>query len=99
VDNRQEKIKLGMKGVASLAISKSTHSALLVPDNSIVRVEEKSYVYVVRGQVAKRVPVTLGVSYEGWTEIKKGIKKSDRVVSGGVQSLKEPEEFIRVSGV
>lgn len=99
VDNRGEKIKLGMKGVASLAISKSTHSALLVPDNSIVRLEEKSYVYVVRGQVAKRVPVTLGASYEGWTEIKKGIRKSDRVVSGGVQSLKESEEFIKVSGV
>ncbi|MDX1386016.1 MAG: efflux RND transporter periplasmic adaptor subunit [bacterium] len=96
VDNRDLKIKVGMEGIANMAVSKSVHRALMVPSNAVVQQEGKSYVYVQRGQLAERVEVVTGGAVENMVEIKRGIRQGDYVVTDGVSQLKNPDEFIKV---
>lgn len=96
VDNRDLKIKVGMEGIANMAVSNSAHLAVLVPSEALVQIEGKSYVYLQRGQVAERVEVVTGGAVENWVEIKRGIRQGDLIVTEGVNQLKTPEEFIKL---
>lgn len=98
VPNSDQKIKIGMVGDAELAVKGSFHEAILVPAESIITQDQKSYVYVQDGQIAERVEVQTGSSLEGWVEVKGKIAKGDKVVYRGVNQLKGPDEFIRTSG-
>ncbi|MFO1463475.1 MAG: efflux RND transporter periplasmic adaptor subunit [bacterium] len=97
VANPELRIKAGMEGIAHLAIANKTHPALLIPAAAIRSEGDKKYVYVVRGQVAERREVTLGGGAEGLIEIKKGLKAGERVVTRGLDELKDEEEFVKAS--
>lgn len=97
VENPGLKIKGGMEGVANMAVAGSSHKALLIPSDAVLEEDGKSYVYVVKGQLATKQEVVTGSHFEGQVEITKGIRKKDKVVSRGVELLKDPEEFIKVT--
>ncbi|HKY62436.1 MAG TPA: efflux RND transporter periplasmic adaptor subunit [bacterium] len=98
VANQALRIKGGMEGIANLAIANKSHQGLLVPANAVQSDGTRKYVYVVRGQVAEKREVETGVSMEGLIEIKSGLRNGDRVVVNGLGSLKEDEEFVKISG-
>jgi RND family efflux transporter MFP subunit len=95
VPNHEGKIKVGMEGTAMLGVSKNTHKAILVPSYAIGNEGGKRYVYIAQDQVAVRQEVETGSSFEGWVEIKRGVRRSDRVVTQGVSQLRDEEEFIK----
>lgn len=95
VNNPDQKVKIGMQGVADLAIKGASHKAVLVPAQAIVSENQKSYVYLQEGQVAERVEVQTGAGLEGWVEVKGGLKEGDNVVLQGVDQLKGSQEFIK----
>jgi RND family efflux transporter MFP subunit len=95
VTNLEQKIKIGMEGIAEIALEKASHRALLVPEAALVRREGKNFIYLVDGQVARASEVETGASVEGWVEIRKGLRAKDQVVTQGVEQLKGPEEFIK----
>lgn len=97
VANQALRIKGGMEGVAHLAIANKSHQGLMVPSASILTELDKSYVYVIKGQLAEKRQVETGVSLEGLVEIKSGLKNGDRVVANGLSPLKEEEEFVKVT--
>lgn len=95
LENPEQKIKIGMEGIAEIAVEQASHRALMVPEAAIVRREGKNFLYVVDGQVAQAVEVEIGASMEGMVEIRRGIRTKDQVVSRGVEQLREKDEFIR----
>lgn len=97
VANPGMRIKAGMEGVAHLAIANKTHPALLVPPAAIRSEGGKKYVYVVRGQVAEKHEILTGSGVEGLVEVTKGVKAGDRVVTRGLDALKDDEEFVKVT--
>lgn len=97
IGNPNHKIKVGMEGIAEMAVERASHLALLVPEDAVVRRDGLSYVYVVDGQLAQAREVDTGASVEGWMEIRRGLKKKDKVVTQGVDQLKEQREFIKSS--
>jgi len=97
IPNPGLRVKAGMEGVAHLAVANKTHEALLVPANAIRSVGDKKFVYVIRGQVAEREEVQVGGGAEGLVEITKGVKAGDKVVTLGLDELKDEEEFVKAS--
>ncbi len=99
VENREGKIKIGMDGTAQMAEAKASHRALLIPQEAILREENKTYVYVIEGQVAQKQEVSLGAFFNNEVEIKRGLGEDDSVVTRGIDQLSEEEEFIKVSNL
>jgi len=97
IPNPGMRIKAGMEGVAHLAVANKTHPALMVPPAAIRSEGDKKFVYVVRGQVAEKREIVTGSGFEGLIEVTKGVKAGDRVVTRGLDSLKEDEEFVKIT--
>ncbi len=72
-----------------------TDSAIQVPMNEIQTDQTGSYVYVVRPKgrynAAFKQPVTLGITYNGITEVLKGLEAGDKIISIGYQELVDGE--------
>jgi membrane fusion protein (multidrug efflux system) len=72
-----------------------TANAITIPMNVIQTESSQSYVYVVKAKdnysIAYKQLVTLGMSYNGVTEIVQGLKTGDKVVSVGYQELIDGE--------
>ena len=70
-------------------------SAIQVPMNEIQTDQTGSYVYVVRPKdrykAAFKQPVTLGITYNGITEVLKGLEVGDKIISIGYQELVDGE--------
>lgn len=75
-----------------------TDNAMLLPMNVIQNDNTGSYVYVIRPKdkfnAAFKQPITLGSSYNGISEVLKGLNTGDKVISVGYQELIDGE-YIR----
>lgn len=61
--------------------------AIVLPINVIQNDQKDAYVYVSENNVAKKVIVKLGQSYNGLAEIVNGLKLGDKVITTGYQEL------------
>lgn len=72
-----------------------TENAVLLPMNVIQTDQTGSYVYVIRPKdkynAAFKQPLTLGSSYNGISEVLKGLNVGDRIISAGYQELIDGE--------
>lgn len=80
-------LRPGMFGRAVLVL-KRIPGAILVPADSVLKLENQSYVYVANGQVAHKVPVRLGVTKNGWVQVV-GLANNQRVIVQGKDSVSE----------
>jgi membrane fusion protein (multidrug efflux system) len=73
--------------------------AFLVPEEAIVPLGESFLVYRVDGEVARRVPVRLGVRRDGLVELLGEVKAGDRIVTAGVRVQRDGQPVRVVSAV
>lgn len=69
-------------------------SAIVIPVNSIQRVDGKEYVFVANSQTARKKEITTGKTYNGYAEILNGLKKGDKLITIGYQDLEDGEKII-----
>ena len=62
---------------------------LAVPKDSVVQRDSKPYVFVDENNVAKQVPVTVGLSNGKLTEISAGVPEGAKVIVQGQQDLND----------
>jgi HlyD family secretion protein len=70
---------------------------LIIPKTALVTRQGRSYSFLVTGNRAQLVPVTLGLPLNDLVEIKSGLKEGDRVVLNPPASLKDGSR-VRVKG-
>jgi membrane fusion protein (multidrug efflux system) len=63
--------------------------ALVVPRAALLDDESDPAVFAVSGGKAKRVPIKLGYSEDGWAEVRGGLKAGDQVVVAGKTALRD----------
>lgn len=85
--------------IAVLKINDYTSpAAIIVPVKIIQSGSQGQYIFVASTEngklVSKRQNVTAGISYNGYTEIKAGLKEGDRVITIGYADLVEGQEII-----
>lgn len=62
--------------------------ALVVPAPAVGVAETGTFVYVVQGDTLVRRPVTVGVTLEGWVEVREGLAEGQQVVTSGHTNLR-----------
>jgi len=87
VDNRRDLLHPGELVDARIAVG--GHSALAVPIEAVVLLQNQSTVFVAAGNHAfEPVAVQVGETRDGWVEIRQGLKPGASVVSKGAFALK-----------
>jgi cobalt-zinc-cadmium efflux system membrane fusion protein len=99
VENRSEKLKLGMFVKAHVDVPKPEAEAkaiLVVPQSALQTLEGRTVLFIeVESGVLERHFVEVGHSFEGFTEILSGVKAGDVVVTEGSFVMKS--EFAKAS--
>jgi membrane fusion protein (multidrug efflux system) len=73
---------------ARLAVDVREH-AVVIPEDAILPLEGKSFVWVAADGIVQRREVELGVRTPGFVEIRDGMTAGEQVVVGGLQRLFE----------
>jgi len=95
LDNPQQKLKPGMYLRVALAQKQASAPVLAVPEEALIATGSSNRVIVASGEGHfQAVNVTPGLSADGWTEIRRGLKAGDRVVTSG-QFLIDSEASLR----
>jgi membrane fusion protein (multidrug efflux system) len=88
-------LKPGM--LMTVALINNQRLALAVPEQSLVPLENKQYVYVVKEDKAERREVKIGARQPGFVEILSGLTRGEKVVVDGTLRLR-PGATVRVQG-
>lgn len=81
----------------TVGIVSSAREALAVPELAVVGEGERSYVFTVENQVARRLPVETGMRARGRIEILSGLKAGQPIVTEGVVKLTDGQR-VRLAG-
>ena len=97
VANEQALLNPGM--FAEVTIATEVHkNALVVPWESVIQLEDETYLYVVNTTTAKKVPVKLGLVSEKLAEVFGNLKAGQSVVQEGKYALHDGSKVRIVAG-
>jgi membrane fusion protein (multidrug efflux system) len=88
VQNPRRELQPGMFAEGRL-IAAVRENATVVPEDAILPLSGRTYVWVIAGDKATRRPVELGVRTPGFVELTSGVAAGDTVVVGGLERLSE----------
>lgn len=96
IDNETGKLKPGMLVTISLALQ--PQNILAIPEEALVPLAKKQYVYIVSDGQAKRKEVRIDRRFDGMVEVTKGLAKEDVVITEGQLKLTDGQAITVVSG-
>jgi membrane fusion protein (multidrug efflux system) len=97
LDNTSGKLRPGMFVRVRIIVGER-QNALLVPEESIVPQGEEFYVFKVVDNVARRVPVKIGVRRDAMVEIVQGLAAGDQVVTAGMRLSRDGQPVRILTG-
>ena len=78
----------------SLQVILSREPALMIPEEAIVFQAAKSYVFLIKGKKAVRIPIATGERQAGRITVLDGLKAGDEIVLKGLQRLRDGSDVI-----
>ncbi len=92
-DNQDLLLKHGSSGTVRLY--KDVHNAILVPQKSVIEIQDKNYVFV----VDKKNKITMqnfvpGIRIDNFYTVQSGLKTGSNIVYEGIQTAKDGEEIV-----
>ncbi|MCW3837028.1 efflux RND transporter periplasmic adaptor subunit [Sphingomonas canadensis] len=93
--NPDLKLKPGM--LLTVRVQSTERNSPAVPELAVVGEGDRNFVYVIDGDVARRVPVRIGQHQDGMVEILDGIRPGQRIVTEGVVKLTDGQK-VRTGG-
>jgi len=88
VDNTNHKLKPGMFGRAEIT-AQSLENVITIPRTALISGAEGSFVFVIKGDKARRRPVSLGTDFEGAVQIIDGLNQGDTLVTIGQNYIED----------
>lgn len=86
LDNADSLLRPGQFLQVSVLLAE--HPALLVPEQAVISQGAQSYVFTVsQGDIAERLPVSLGGRRDGWVEVTAGLDQGQPVIVNGHSRL------------
>tara|TARA_B100001769_G_C22053327_1_gene566196 strand:- start:316 stop:1101 length:786 start_codon:yes stop_codon:yes gene_type:complete len=88
IDNSSRLLKPGLLMKVDIYLEENP-SAILIPEQSLLSIDEKHYVYIVVEDSAKLTEVEIGIKNDSVIEIKSGLATNDIVIYMGQEKLKD----------
>ncbi len=93
LDNSNQEYRANMIAVVKIN-DYHADSAIVIPVNLLQKMDEENYIYMAgknsnNKNIAKKVKVKTGQTYNGYTEILDGLKKGDKVITVGYQNVED----------
>ncbi|MBP1932491.1 efflux RND transporter periplasmic adaptor subunit [Ammoniphilus resinae] len=85
VENKDGVLRAGM--LADVVFSGHTKSGIEIPTASVVKKENKNYVFKIEDNMAKLIEVQVEPKNQDWVYVKSGIESSDQIVINPTDSL------------
>ncbi len=79
--------------VEVFVVREEADSVLFVKKGAGLEANRSQEVFVVEGNMARRVPVSTGMEGDGMLEIKSGLKEGDKVIVSDVSAYRNKEQF------
>lgn len=92
VNNSDKKFKIGQ--LVSAKIYSGDHSGKWIPSKSVLDLGKRKIVFVKKDNLFVAKVVTIGITYQNWTEIISGIDLADEIASNA-QFFTDSESFIK----
>ena len=87
IDNRNLLLKPGLLMKVDINLEEKIDS-ILIPEEALLSINKKHFVYVVQNDTAKLQLVKIGIRDNAFIEIESGLKSSDKVIYMGQEKLK-----------
>ena len=87
IDNRNLLLKPGLLMKVDIKLEEKIDS-ILIPEEALLSINKKHFVYVVQNDTAKLQLVKIGIRDNAYIEIVSGLKSSDKVIYMGQEKLK-----------
>ncbi len=97
IRNTEGLLKIGMFAEARIPVEEHAQ-ALVVPAGAVERVQQDAFVYVLKGDVAERTPVTIGIQTPEAAEVLSGVAEGQRVLTSNVHGLGDKVKVQQVKG-
>jgi len=91
-------LRPGMYGRGTLVTS-VRKDAIVVPVSAVQISNDRHFVYVLQGETARRVEVSVGVDGGDWVEVTRGLSRGDEIVTAGIDVLSDGATVRAVRGV
>ena len=88
IDNDTRLLKPGLLMKVDIFLEEN-NNAILVPEQSLLSIDQKHYVYKVVEDLAKLTEVKIGIKSNSAVEIKSGLSTDDVVIYMGQEKLKD----------
>lgn len=88
IDNQDGRLRPGMFMTVRLTLDNRTN-VVLVPEEALVPVGDRQFVFLVNGGKAERRPVSIGARSHGQVEITAGLQGGELVVTRGIQKIRD----------
>ena len=88
IDNKSNVLKPGLLMKVDIFLEENDN-AILIPEESLLSINEKHYVYKVDKDIAKLTEVKIGIKSNSTIEIKSGLSDNDIVIYMGQEKLKD----------
>jgi multidrug efflux pump subunit AcrA (membrane-fusion protein) len=87
IDNYDNLLKPGLLMKVDLLLEEKDNS-ILMPEEALLSINKKHYVYTVENNVAKIQEISIGIRNKAMIEVTKGLKHGDKVIFMGQEKLK-----------
>jgi membrane fusion protein (multidrug efflux system) len=88
VPNADRRLRPGLFANVDLELAQR-ENAMLIPESAVVFDRAGSYVWRVRGEIAERVPIEIGLRKNGRVEVTLGLAGGDTIVTAGTHKVIE----------
>lgn len=89
---RKSNFKPNMTAVLRI-VDYEKKDAIVLPIKAIHQSESGEYVFIAENNIAKRVPIKIGNTYQGTVEVVAGVKVGDQVVVEGTEDIEEGDQL------
>ncbi|MEC8373503.1 MAG: efflux transporter periplasmic adaptor subunit, partial [Pseudomonadota bacterium] len=87
IQNKDSRLRPGM--LLTVVVEKRVLNTLVLPEKALVPVEDKQFVYVVKGDVAHQQEVVIGERRPGFVQIIEGVSVGDEVITEGTLRVRD----------
>lgn len=87
IDNAEYKLHPGM--LLQITLQKKVMNTLVVPEQALVPIQDRQYVYVLNGDKVMQRQVELGERKPGIAEVKSGLQSGEQIVVEGTLRLRD----------